>query len=146
MSIYIKKGDSKFTGQHGNSKSTPREASINGLLNRVKQTARIKKLTYNLSRETFETLIFSPCIWCGCEPSSQYNVATSKNGYTQREYLTYNMVNGWISVNGIDRIDSSKGYEEDNVQPCCKHCNYAKNNRTDEEFKAWITLLISKWR
>ena len=55
------------------------------------------------------------------------------------------MVHGWIHINGIDRIDSTKDYEEDNVHPCCKHCNFAKNSRTDDEFKVWIKLISSKW-
>ena len=145
MSNYIKRGDAKFTTLHGNLKSTPEEASVNGLLNRTIQNARQRKLDWHLSKETFKQLIFSPCFWCGAEPVERYNVAVSKSGYTQRDHLTYNMIHGWIHINGIDRIDSTKGYEEDNVHPCCKHCNFAKNIRTDDEFKAWIKLISSKW-
>lgn len=28
---------------------------------------------------------------------------------------------------GLDRIDSTRGYEPGNVTPCCKDCNYAKH-------------------
>jgi hypothetical protein len=35
---------------------------------------------------------------------------------------------------GIDRIDSLKGYEIGNIQPCCWACNTGKNDMTVEEF------------
>lgn len=39
-------------------------------------------------------------------------------------------------VNGLDRIDSSKGHTKENCVPCCKECNQAKMNYwTFEEMK-----------
>jgi len=35
----------------------------------------------------------------------------------------------------IDRIDSSRGYELDNVQILCRRCNYHKSDMTPEEAK-----------
>lgn len=35
---------------------------------------------------------------------------------------------------GIDRIDSLKGYVLDNVVPCCRRCNIAKNNASFDDF------------
>ncbi len=43
--------------------------------------------------------------------------------------------------NGVDRIDSKKGYEETNVVPCCKMCNFAKKELKYEEFMVWINRL-----
>ena len=43
-----------------------------------------------------------------------------------------------VCVNGIDRVDSSKGYVEDNVVSCCKYCNTAKNTMSRDEFFKWI--------
>ncbi len=37
-------------------------------------------------------------------------------------------------MNGVDRVDSSRGYVKDNVVSCCKHCNLAKRDRTAEDF------------
>lgn len=31
-----------------------------------------------------------------------------------------------LKINGLDRVDSSKGYTIDNVVPCCATCNTAK--------------------
>lgn len=38
------------------------------------------------------------------------------------------------SRNGIDRIDSEKGYILDNCVPCCSECNYMKNRFSFESF------------
>jgi len=35
---------------------------------------------------------------------------------------------------GLDRWDNSRGYFADNVVPCCKDCNRAKNTRTPRAF------------
>lgn len=43
-----------------------------------------------------------------------------------------------LLYNGIDRVDSSLGYTVDNVVPCCKLCNQAKNNLSKQEFVDWV--------
>jgi hypothetical protein len=35
---------------------------------------------------------------------------------------------------GIDRLDSTKGYEVENCVSCCEQCNYMKLDYTQEEF------------
>jgi hypothetical protein len=35
---------------------------------------------------------------------------------------------------GIDRVNSSKGYNGSNIEPCCATCNYMKNNVTLKDF------------
>lgn len=42
-----------------------------------------------------------------------------------------------VNHNGIDRIDSNDGYVQGNVVPCCKYCNMAKMDRTQDEFLKW---------
>ena len=44
---------------------------------------------------------------------------------------------GHEAYSGIDRIDSSVGYEPNNVVSCCKICNYAKSNLTKDDFINW---------
>lgn len=70
-----------------------------------------------ISYELFKFLIRSNCHYCGTSGSNKY-------GY-----------------NGIDRIDSKGGYTEDNVVPCCKHCNMAKGCDSVEEFSKWIGVV-----
>ena len=67
-----------------------------------------------ISKETFEKLSASPCHYCGVP-----------------------------GPNGIDRIDSSKGYEPANCVPACKHCNYVKGNLSMEDFQAWTQRFVT---
>jgi 5-methylcytosine-specific restriction endonuclease McrA len=66
---------------------------------------------YTLSPELAIDLITDNCYYCGIEPNL---------------------------LNGIDRVDNSKGYKEDNVVTACKPCNIAKGARTKENFEQWI--------
>lgn len=43
--------------------------------------------------------------------------------------------------NGIDRIDSAKGYVEGNVVPCCKFCNEMKSDKSRDEFLQLIAAI-----
>ena len=44
---------------------------------------------------------------------------------------------------GLDRIDNSKGYELDNVLPCCKICNYIRTDILSvSEAEKLISLLL----
>jgi len=47
-----------------------------------------------------------------------------------------------ITYNGIDRRDSSIGYELSNCYPCCKFCNYAKMSFPLQEFEQWMNRLV----
>ena len=50
-----------------------------------------------------------------------------------------------LKINGLDRVDSSKGYTIDNVVPCCTTCNTAKNKMTQKEFKEWIKTVCENY-
>lgn len=41
----------------------------------------------------------------------------------------------------LDRIDSAKGYEKDNVVLCCRAMNYAKSEYDEESFRSFLTEL-----
>jgi hypothetical protein len=91
---------------------------------------RHKKRTGSSDRvidyKTFIELIESPCEYCGVERS---------NSRKDRSYKNTRFI---YKYNGIDRIDSSKGYEKGNVVSCCKTCNAAKSNMSREDFLSWI--------
>lgn len=97
------------------------QVSINAIYSMYKSKAKNRNLDFKLTKEYFSKLIFSPCIYCGCKNSNTY-----KKG--ERTFL----------YNGIDRIDSSLGYVEENTVSCCYVCNYAKNNTGQQEFLKWI--------
>lgn len=54
----------------------------------------------DLTKEQFETIIKQPCYYCGIMQEKGFN--------------------------GIDRMDSTKGYEIDNCVSCCTDCNMMK--------------------
>ncbi len=82
--------------------------------------------------EVFSNLVKSKCYYCGAEHSKKIEDRNC-------ESKTKNKISDTIlNINGIDRLDSSKGYIKDNVVTCCKHCNTAKNTMSVEEFMEWI--------
>jgi hypothetical protein len=77
-------------------------------------SAKKKSLTFGLSKSDYNSLV-SPnvnCYLCGCK--------------------------GPV---GIDRIDSSIGYEIENCEPCCTTCNYMKKNETLDDFLNQIDVI-----
>jgi hypothetical protein len=81
-------------------------------LKKVYAGAREFERDYELTYEQGEALLLADCRYCGVSRS-------------------------W----GIDRIDSSKGYIEGNVAPCCGKCNKMKLNYTLDEFKSQIVKI-----
>lgn len=74
--------------------------------------AKQRHIEWSLSEEEFKTLIKDKCHYCGEEPSRHQSVSYRDD---------------FELVNGIDRIDSSKGYSIDNCVSCCNTCNLMKN-------------------
>jgi len=81
-----------------------------------KSSAASRKLEFNLPFNEFEKLIGSNCSYCGKSP--KLSIEKKLN----------------VPYNGIDRVDSSKGYTLDNCVTCCKFCNLAKNNLSRNDF------------
>ena len=100
------------------------------LLTRVikgyKVNAKTRGFSWNLSRDKVRELILADCEYCGSGPTNTWRT-TNRQGETEE-----------LHYNGIDRIDSARGYEDGNVVPCCKLCNTGKMNLTLPEFQDWI--------
>lgn len=71
----------------------------------IKNGAKQRNLFFDLTEQQMCDLLNGTCSYCGCK-----------------------------HCNGIDRVDSSKGYTIDNVVPCCAICNRMKNNYPLEMF------------
>ena len=84
---------------------------------------------WSLSDVRFDELTSQNCCYCGHPPANRHKSATSIFVY-----------------NGIDRIQSNRGYEEGNVAPCCKVCNRAKSDMSVAEFLAWARLVVRQAR
>jgi hypothetical protein len=95
-----------------------------------KETYRLKKgwSKSDIAFETFKALCSTKCFYCGAIGSNK--AMDIKEGKLISDTT--------IRYNGLDRVDSSIGYMEENIIPCCKYCNRAKSDTTDTEFLAWI--------
>jgi hypothetical protein len=131
-------GCQNYTRPHGNVKHSPEMSSRKALFNRMKQTARKRRISWDLNFEDWLVITKEKCFWCGEEPFEKYNYAISKNGYSQMVHSTERVNNCWITYNGIDRKDNNTGYTKENCQTSCKWCNFARNEMTDEQFRNWI--------
>jgi len=106
------------------------EATFNQHLVHYKQHAKRKKVKFELTKDEFKDLTSRNCFYCN-EPPEYKDFFTTVRGKVYRK-------NGGAYLNGIDRIDSDKGYTLDNCVPCCTKCNLAKRTMSYEEFRNWI--------
>lgn len=84
-----------------------------------KYNAKSRGRSWELTAEHLQQLVFGDCYYCGSPPSRQYK---------PEKYP------GDILVNGVDRVDSSRGYESDNVVSCCWWCNFMKRDMLQDDF------------
>jgi hypothetical protein len=103
-------------------------AAKNQVIHSYKNRAKRASLVWDLTAEQIESLFAGECHYCGCAPSSRSN---PRGGYG--DYL----------YNGIDRLDSLRGYELGNVVSCCGRCNIAKNTTSYGDFIEWIKRVHS---
>lgn len=94
--------------------------SVNGRFTIAKQMGIRRGHGWDITFEQYCGLIDIPCFYCG--------------GVVEK-YGT-----------GLDRVDSEKGYLYSNVRPCCKRCNQAKNNLTEEDFYTFIRRIYKHLR
>lgn len=106
---------------------------------------RHKKLTKNenyISFDEFKKLSISNCFYCNRIPSQiEYDIRYGRKGNKRKIIIS----DTTLLHNGLDRIDSTKGYEKNNVVPCCYACNLAKNKFNIDEFKSNIKLIYEHW-
>lgn len=77
--------------------------NVNAKLSASKYKALNRNLVWELTDDEAKDMMTSECTYCG--------------------FLDLDTI-----TNGIDRLDSSKGYIIGNCVPCCKDCNYFKGS------------------
>ena len=95
------------------------EAAFNQLYAYYKWYASKRNLTFNLTSSDFHDLTKKNCTYCGASP---HQVRRLKGG------------NGEYKYNGIDRVDSKRGYALENCVPCCGVCNSMKSDMAVSDF------------
>lgn len=86
------------------------------IYNRYSKSAQRRKIEFNISYETFIAYWKLPCYYCGSD----------------------------IETIGIDRVNNDKGYENNNIVPCCTKCNLAKRKMSDIEYIEHCKLVAAK--
>lgn len=90
--------------------------SLKGLYRKNKYDAKRRKLAFKITIEEFAEFWQKPCYYCG------YAIKTI----------------------GLDRIDSNRGYETDNLRACCLYCNRAKSDMTTVQFVALCSNVVRR--
>jgi hypothetical protein len=81
----------------------------------IKKEAQKRGLEFSISDDEAWALCSGSCYYCG----------------------------GFDDLNGIDRIDSTKGYIGGNCVSCCKLCNSAKGDLSTDDFIEHILNIAS---
>lgn len=115
----------------GNNIIPSKSAVINVAYNRCKQNAISRNFNFSLSKDEFIKLTQGNCHYCGTQP---IEIQSLKR---------YNKTGIPIYMNGIDRIDSSKGYSIDNCVSCCEICNRMKLNYNIDFFHQHVEKIYN---
>ena len=105
----------------------------NKVIHSYRGKAKRRGLDYAILQndDIVEGLLQGNCHYCGAAPS---NISNSKGH------------NDAYIYNGIDRVDSSKGYVDGNCVSCCKVCNRAKSDMPVDVFFAWAQQVSERIR
>lgn len=104
---------------------------IESLNNRSSQGTGRKYKEWKLSLDDFSEIIHQNCYYCGQPP------------VYKKEFTRVNFPDDKLYANGIDRIDSNKGYTKDNCVPCCTICNRMKQDLSVQEFYDHIKQILN---
>ena len=91
-----------------------------------KHQSKKRNLDFLLTIEEFEIITSKNCYYCGSSPSNK----RKRKNHTEFVYQ------------GIDRLNSTIGYNVTNVVPCCEICNKAKRAMPLQDFINWIKRLV----
>lgn len=104
------------------------EACFNRVYQMYYSAATKREYKFKLDKIIVRKLTSDNCHYCGIEPFLEMKSDNNVDSY---------------KYNGIDRIDNTKGYLEDNVVTCCITCNKAKSTLTYEEFIDWVKRIYA---
>lgn len=150
---YLRNGDTKSCGCRSTDPTIDFSKKANGFttLNRkfriYKANAKKRNLNWHLSFDTFKDITCKNCFYCGIEPKL-INCYFKINGDLDTNCspnLMGRYNRNWINFNGIDRVNSEKGYELNNIVPCCSECNFMKKDLKLTDFINKIKLISSRF-
>lgn len=132
LATNLKRGITKSCGCLGRERS--RRPDGRSLINIVMCTYRRHAVNrghcFELTIDQFESLLDGNCHYCGCPPRRLHKGHNATYGVKTRK------------LNGVDRMDNTKGYTLENSVSCCYFCNRAKGDSKLEDFEKWLSELV----
>lgn len=95
------------------------DVALHVLYRNYKGSAKIRGLNFELTSDDFLHLIKGNCYYCGDAPNQKVKLKR----YSE-EFI----------YNGVDRVDNTKGYTQENCVPCCGICNQMKMDLSLNDF------------
>lgn len=111
--IYCYKNKDKIRKRNHKYMKTPKVQ-----FNAYKRSAKKCNKDFKLTLAFFEKNHLKSCFYCGSTQSKALNM-------------------------GVDRIDSTKGYTEENCVPCCVQCNLSKFTYSTNDFLSHIDKIYN---
>lgn len=109
-------------------------------------SAKKRNLSWELTSEQFKEICSKDCCYSGHKPKP-FNLYIKTDGTPNASIgtkITKESIDlAWINFNGLDRLDSQKGYRLDNVVPCCDVCNYMKLDYSKNDFLDHIKQIFN---
>jgi hypothetical protein len=103
------------------------------------QGAKRRGIPFHLTREAVCELIRQKCFYCGSPPSQRKQPYFNPGRHHKLVYI-----GDALLYSSIDRVDSRRGYEPDNLVPCCRICQNAKGMLPVQEWIGWIERVHSR--
>lgn len=98
---------------------------------KVVRNAKKRNIPVEIDHNQYFNIAKNNCNYCDSPPEK---INVYENKHSKSEYLY---------INGIDRVDTNKGYSLDNIVSCCKFCNTAKLDNNLEYFKNKIIKIYN---
>ncbi len=108
---------------------SPKERVMNQLYDVYRRGATKRGLIFELTREQFADLSLGNCHYCGVAPKQKIVI---KRYFDDICYFK----------NGIDRKDSTRGYQIDNCVSCCWFCNRSKLDMSYDTFIDYLNQIF----
>lgn len=113
-------------------KRSAKESAEHYMFLQLRKSANPREIKWTLTEKETLSIIFNNCHYCASAPELKcYPLKHHKLSQKRTEDAV-------IIRNGIDRIDSDKGYEINNVVPCCEQCNKSKLDQSITSFMDWL--------
>jgi hypothetical protein len=100
---------------------------IKSFMSQYSRGAKLRDYPFELSIKEFSKIVVENCYYCGARP-------VEKRALNKSYKLK-------IKVNGIDRVDNSKGYISGNCVACCEDCNFFKSSMSADKFLRLINRI-----